>query len=357
MRKNLKNTTYTFSVLLGVVSLVFFLFTVLPGDPARMMLDQREDSETLEAVRKKHGFNLPIYQQYLWFLNDLSPIGWHSSDPEHVSAHQNRPVLVVFYKASSGHFLLKWPHLRESFQQQGQRVNSIIGRVLPNTIILALAAMTLALILGITLGVISSIRPGSILDHTITLVSTLGMSVPSFLSAIAIAYLFGFLWSSYTGLPMNGTLVEWDDWGESKRIAWENLILPAFTLGIRPLAVITQLTRSSMLEVWQQDYMRTARAKGLTLRQQALRHALPNALNPVITSASGWLASMLAGAVFVEYIFGWNGLGKLIVEALDTLDLPVVMGCVLIIATFFVFINFAVDIIHAKLDPRIKEKQ
>ena len=354
MGKKTGNIGYSLVVLLGVVTLVFVLFSVLPGDPARMMLDQREDSETLASVRKKHGFDLPLHQQYAWFINDLSPVGWHHTSPLHISFLNDRPVIFTLYSWENSALVFKWPYLRQSFQMQGQSVNGIIGSVLPNTIVLALVSMTLALLLGIFLGVISSIFPGGILDNAITFFSTLGMSVPSFLSAIVIAYLFGFLWSDITGLPMSGSLVEWDDWGESRRIAWENMILPALTLGIRPLAVITQLTRSSMLEVWQQDYMRTAKAKGLTTFAQAKDHALPNALNPVITSASGWLASMLAGAVFVEYIFGWNGLGKLIVDSLNTLDLPVIMGCVLVIATFFVFINFAVDFIHARLDPRIK---
>ncbi len=352
----MKQATYTLTILLGVVTLVFFLFTVLPGDPARMMLDQREDAETLEAVRKVHGFDLPLSQQYLWFVNDLLPISYHRKDDMHVSNLDKRSVAFSIFSNDNGALVVKLPYLRESFQMQGMSVNRIIARVLPNTALLAITAMAIALILGIVLGVISSMKPGSWLDTFLAFCSTLGMSIPSFLSAIIAAYLFGFLWADFTGLPMSGNLVEWDDFGEEQHIAWRNLVLPALTLGIRPLAVITQLTRSSMLEVWSQDYIRTARAKGLNTFQLVYRHALPNALNPVITSASGWLASMLAGAVFVEYIFGWNGLGKLIVDALNTLDLPVVMGCVLVIAITFVVINFAVDLLHAWMDPRINHE-
>ncbi len=350
----IKQTLYTASVILGVVGLIFFLFSVLPGDPARMMLDQREDAESLEAMRKKFGFDLPAWKQFVWFLNDLSPVGYHSHDPTHISSIEKQSSFVTIFSQRNGVIILKWPYLRESFQMQGQSVNSIIARVLPNTVILALCAMLFAFVFGVFLGVIGSLHPGSWLDTFIAFTSTLGMSVPSFLSAIVAAYLFGFLWSDITGLPMSGSLMEWDDYGERQSIAWRNIVLPALTLGIRPLAVITQLTRSSMLEVWSQDYMRTARAKGLTRYKQVVDHALPNALNPVITSASGWLASMLAGAVFVEYIFGWNGLGKLIVDALNTLDLPVVMGCVIVIAITFIVINFVVDFLHKKLDPRIQ---
>lgn len=153
---------------------------------------------------------------------------------------------------------------------------------------------------------------------------------------------------------MTGSLYEIDDMGEGKHLILKNLVLPAFTLGIRPLAVITQLTRNSLLEVLNQDYIRTAYAKGLSSRSVIWKHALKNSLNPVITATSGWFASMLAGAVFIEFIFGWNGLGKEIVNALNTLDLPVVMGAVLVIATTFIFINILVDILYGILDPKVR---
>ena len=155
---------------------------------------------------------------------------------------------------------------------------------------------------------------------------------------------------------MTGSLYEVDDFGEGKYIQLKNLLLPAIVLGIRPLAVIIQLMRSSLLEVLSQDYIRTAKAKGLTTYKIIRKHALKNALNPVVTAVSGWFASLLAGAVFVEYIFNWNGLGKEIVNALNTLDLPIIMGSVLVIATMFIIINIFVDIIYGWLDPRIKLK-
>ena len=148
-------------------------------------------------------------------------------------------------------------------------------------------------------------------------------------------------------------LYELDDFGEKNHLMLKNLILPAIVLGIRPLAVVIQLMRNSLLEVLQQDYIRTAKAKGLSMPTIIRKHALKNALNPVITAISGWFASMLAGAVFVEYIFGWNGLGKEIVNALNTLDLPIIMGSVLIIALMFILINIFVDIIYGWLDPKI----
>jgi peptide/nickel transport system permease protein len=182
------------------------------------------------------------------------------------------------------------------------------------------------------------------------------MSIPSFFSAILFAWLFGFVLKEYTGLEMTGSLYVVDDFGEHIYIQWKNLVLPAIVLGIRPLAVVIQLMRNSLLEVLNLDYIRTAKAKGLTNYQVIKNHALKNSLNPVITAISGWFASMLAGAVFVEYIFNWNGLGKEIVNALNTLDLPVIMGSVLVIASLFIIINILVDIIYSWLDPRIRLK-
>ena len=153
---------------------------------------------------------------------------------------------------------------------------------------------------------------------------------------------------------MTGSLFVVDDFGEGKFIQWKNLLLPAIVLGVRPLAVVIQLMRNSLLETLNQDYIRTAKAKGLTMQQVILKHALKNSLNPVVTAISGWFASMLAGAVFVEYIFNWNGLGKEIVTSLNTLDLPVIMGSVLVVATLFIVINILVDVIYSWLDPRIK---
>jgi peptide/nickel transport system permease protein len=215
------------------------------------------------------------------------------------------------------------------------------------------SAIFIAMFIGIILGIVSVLYKDGWIDKLIQLVSTFGMSVPSFFSAILFAWLFGFVLHEYTGLNMTGSLYEVDDFGEGSYIQWKNLILPALVLGIRPLAVVSQLMRNSLLEVLNQDYIRTAKAKGLSSYQVIKRHALKNALNPVITAISGWFASMLAGAVFVEYIFGWNGLGKEIVEALNTLDLPVIMGAVIVIATLFILINIFVDLIYGWLDPKI----
>ena len=218
-----------------------------------------------------------------------------------------------------------------------------------NTAILALFAIVIAIVLGIFFGILSAVYKDTWFDRIIAVISTFGMSIPSFFSAILFAWLFGFVLQEYTGLQMTGSLYVVDDFGEGVHIQWRNLILPAIVLGIRPLAVVIQLMRNSLLEILSMDYVRTAKAKGLSKYQVIKNHALKNALNPVVTAVSGWFASMLAGAVFVEYIFNWNGLGKEIVNALNTLDLPIIMGSVLVIATLFIVINILVAVSYTHL--------
>ena len=351
----LNKAFYALLTLFGVVTVIFFLFNVLPGDPAQMMLGQNEDSEQLAIVKAKYGFDKPVGTQYLYYLNDLSPISFHSSsEDDYTYLRDNKYSASKLFTIGNTTTVLKFPYLREYFTKQGKKVSQILGETLPNTFVLAVSAIIIAMILGLVLGIVSARFKDTWLDKLIQIVSTLGMSVPSFFSAILFAWFFGFLLHEYTNLEMTGSLYELDDFGEKNTIQWKNLILPAIVLGIRPLAVVIQLMRNSLLEVLNQDYIRTARSKGLSELQIIKNHAIKNALNPVVTAISGWFASMLAGAVFVEYIFGWNGLGKEIVNSLNTLDLPVIMGSVLIIALMFIIINIFVDIIYTWLDPKVK---
>ncbi len=346
---------YALLTLFGVVTVIFLLFTLLPGDPAQMMLGQNESKEQLENVRKKYGFDKPLITQYRYYLNDLSPISLHSLDKEDFSYFDNKKYAATrLFTTGNVVVVIKYPYLRDSFQKNGKKVSDVIRETLPNTAILAVSAICIAIFLGILLGIVSALTKDQLADRLIQLLSTLGMSVPSFFSAIIFAWLFGYILHEYTNLNMNGSLYEVDDFGEGSYVQLKNLILPAIVLGIRPLAVVTQLMRNSLLEVMSQDYIRTAKAKGLSMFQIIRKHALKNSLNPVVTAISGWFASMLAGAVFVEYIFGWNGLGKEIVDALNTLDLPIIMGAVLVIATMFILINIFVDIIYGWLDPKIR---
>ncbi len=351
----LQKLGYALLTLFGVVTVIFLLFTILPGDPARMMLGQNENAEQIAVVKKKYGFDKPVGLQYLYYINDLSPLSFHSTNTkDYTYLSEGKYQAAKLFTVAETTVVLKTPYLRESFQKNGKKVSDVIAETLPNTFVLAVSAIAIAMLLGVFLGIISVVFKDGWIDKTIQLISTFGMSVPSFFSAIIFAWIFGFLLHEYTNLNMTGSLYAVDDFGEGTYIQWKNLILPAIVLGIRPLAVVSQLMRNSLLEVLNQDYIRTAKAKGLSFYIIIKRHALKNSLNPVVTAISGWFASMLAGAVFVEYIFGWNGLGKEIVDALNTLDLPVIMGAVIVIATLFILINIFVDVIYGWLDPKIR---
>lgn len=346
---------YSLLVLWGVASLVFVLLSILPGDPARMMLGQRDNEFLHDAIQDKYGFNLPIHEQYTYYLNDISPISIHAIDKKHFTCIKNQNYHIFAQKDfSKVKLVIKAPYLRMSFVRTGTSVSSIILDTLPNTILLAFSSMFIALFLGISLGLYSAVNYNKIIDQLLSSISVFGMALPSFFSAILIAWFFGYVLAEFTSLNMTGSLYEVDDYGNGEYIELKNLILPALTLGIRPLAVLMQLSRNSVLDELSKDYIRTARAKGLSKHRILWRHALPNALNPVITAASGWMASMLAGAVFVEYIFGWNGLGKEIVNALNYMDLPVVTGAVLTLSFCFIIITVLTDIIYYMLDPRIR---
>ena len=351
----IRKLIYGSIVLWGVLTVVFFLFNILPADPARMMLDKREDAEQLAVIKHKYGFDRPIIEQYFMYINDVSPFSIHSNDTEDfTSLETNKYDYVKLFSILEMTVVAKIPYLRESFVSAGESVVSIISRTFKNTFVLAFSAILIALLIGLLLGVLSAIYKDTFLDKLILFISALGMSLPSFFASILIAWVFGFILHAYTGLSMTGSLFEVDDYGRGLSLELKNLILPAMTLGIRPLAVIIQLSRSSLLDVFSMDYIRTARAKGLSNVVIIIKHALTNALNPVVTAISGWFASLLAGAVFVEYIFGWNGIGKEIVDSLNKMDLPVIMGSVLLIALLFVVINILVDLIYGWLDPRVR---
>lgn len=328
-----------------MVIIVFFLFQGF-GDPARLVMGQSGDSTTIQNVRKELALDQPKWKQLVLYLNDVSPVGIHS-EQEIVDKQ-----LRGFFVGGDTKVGVKVPNLRRSYQTK-RPVIDLLFEALPGTVVLALSAMLFATIVGVALGVLSAIKQGTWMDTSSVFASVLGISAPSFFIGIVIAYLFGFLLHEYTGLFMTGSLFEYDP-VNGRQLELRNLILPAITLGIRPLAIIVQLTRSSMLDVLSKDYIRTAYAKGLSKKKVIVKHALPNALNPVVTAITGWFAELLAGAFFVEYIFNWKGIGRITVDALENLDFPVVMGSVLITATFFVMVNIIADILYGWIDPRAR---
>jgi peptide/nickel transport system permease protein len=419
----IKRLLYGILVLWGVVTLVFSIFSINPGDPAKMLLGQRVDKESLAAVNRELGLDLPWHKQYLLYLNDLSPVSLHTKDAEsRAYFDESKYNGVALFSISEKVLVFKQPYLRRSFQSR-KPVSEIISEAMPGTIILALFSIGFAVLFGIVFGVIAAVKKGTSLDDTLIFSAVLGMSTPSFFSAIIISWLGGYVWAdqinipailivfgllglllsfgirkkislkrsfSYTlkglglgvlilivdfitkaafsfsfipdafslslpgtGLNMTGSLYSVDVF-EGEYLSLQNLILPMITLGIRPLAVVIQLTRNAMLDVLSQDYIRTAKAKGLSRNVVLFKHALRNALNPVVTAVSGWFASMLAGAVFIEFIFNWKGLGLRVFQSLQNDDYPVIMGSVLVIAAIFVLINILVDIIYGIIDPRVR---
>ncbi|WP_442588957.1 ABC transporter permease [Pedobacter sp. AW31-3R] len=344
----LRKLIYGSVVMAGVIVVVFVLFNVLPGDPARMTLGQRADVQSLEAVRKEFGLDRSRPVQFMLFINDLSPLSFHHDTREEEQKYNYLKILSFNQEVG----VLKWPYLRRSYQTK-REVTAILSETVPNTIILAITAMFFATITGVFLGVLSAVHKDTWIDRCANAFAILGVSAPSFFAGIIIAWLFGFVLGPYTGLNMSGSLYTYDPF-HGEVLTLKNLVLPMLTLGLRPLAIIVQLTRSAMLDVFAQDYIRTARAKGLGRQAIIYKHALKNAMNPVITAISSWFASLLAGSFFVEYIFGYNGLGRMTVKALEMSDFPVVMGAILFIALVFVVINILVDVLYAFADPRVK---
>ena len=342
----LKKLLYALLVLPGVLALVFVMFQGF-GDPARLIVGQTGDKKTLDNIRKDLYLDQPKWKQFLLYANDVSPIAIHSSNDI------KKKNLKGFFFGGEKKIGLKIPYLRKSYQTK-KDTTAVLAEALPATLILATTAMLFACFFGILLGVLSAIKRNTWIDKTSILLSIAGISAPSFFIAIIVAYFFGYLLHNYTGLNITGSLYEIDEVTGEKYLTIKNLVLPAFTLGIRPLAVIAQLTRSSMLDVLQQDFIRTAYAKGLSKRNVIFNHALRNALNPVVTAITGWFAELLAGAFFIEYIFGWKGIGKVTVNALEKLDYPVVMGAVLLSAAIFITINILADLLYSVIDPRIK---
>ena len=295
---------YSILIILGVMTVIFFVMNLLP-DPARMMQGQRADLSTQSAIRHELGLDLPVHERYFKFIGN----------------------------AMTG-------DLGRSFTSNRMVMESIMER-LPATALLALSSMFLATILGIGIGILSAVKSYSLIDNFSMFFAMLGISVPSFVLGLLMMIVFG---SWLQILPISGYIDQ----------GWDHLILPMLTLALRPISIIARVTRSSMLDVLSSDYIRTATSKGQTKTKIIFRHALRNALNPVVTTVSSWLAALLTGTFFIEYIFNWPGIGSMAFDAIPRSDFPTIQGTVLLSAIIFVVVNFFVDILYAKLDPKVK---
>lgn len=301
----LKNFFYSLLVIIGVITVTFALLYIVPGDPARMLLGQRADEESVKRVKEELGLDKPITSQYFSFLG----------------------------KAVQG-------DLGRSYATNREVVSTILEKF-PATALLAISALILSSVIGVIIGVISAVRSYSFVDNATMVFALIGISIPQFVFALLMALVFG---SILKWFPISGYITD----------GWNHLILPMVTLALRPLAIIARITRSSMLDVMNQDYIRTAKAKGLSEKKVVFKHTLRNALTPVVTTLSASLAATLGGTFFIEYIFNWPGIGLLAIDSILKLDFPMIQGTVLFSAIIFVVINFFVDIIYAFLDPKVK---
>lgn len=350
MRRLLQRLALLAATVWGLVTLLFLIFNLL-GDPAAVAEGQRADLRTRESIRAELGLDRPPFLQYLHWLNDLSPVGRLDKRQRESGDYS---ALALWETADGGAWTLKLPYLRRSFQTN-RPVAELYFERLPGTALLAGAALLLAALLGVSMGTLAARKPGGALDVALSSVAVLGLSTPSFFAALLAGWLLAYELHDWTGLDPTGYVTRDRILtpGETY-LDFRYLILPALTLGLRPLSVLFQLTREQMIDLRQADFARTARAKGLAETAVELRHLLRNALNPVLTALSAWLGALLGGSFFVEYIFDWQGVGKLTVDALMTNDYPVLMGCCLFTALIFVGVQFSMDGVYRLLDPRIR---
>lgn len=289
-------------MLLAVSVAIFLVMHAVPGDPAQMAAGPDASEEDIIQIRENYGLDRPLHEQYAVYLGNLlqGDLGF--------SFRTQRPVLED------------------------------IARTLPATAELAAAAMVIALLLGIPAGIACAVRPGTPLDTAVTTFSVLGISMPGFFLGLLLMLLFA---AELGWLPPTG------------RGRLEHLIMPAFTLGLPYVASFARITRSNMLDVLGEDYVRTARAKGLPRRTVVYRHALVNAAIPLVTLLGIYFGRLLGGAVIVETIFAWPGMGRYMIEAIAQRDIYVIQGTILVFALSIVLVNLAVDILYGLIDPRI----
>ncbi len=290
-------------VIFGVLCLVFFLIHLVPGDPVEVMLGESARPADREALRQALGLNLPIGVQFVHYLDGLLHFDLGTS------LHSKRPIAEILLER------------------------------LPATLELSLAALLVAVLIAFPLGVLSAVRKDSVWDHLAMGVSLFGVAIPNFLLGPLLIMVFS-LWLGW--FPVSG------------REGLASLVLPALTLGTALAAILSRMLRATLLDVLNEDFIRTARAKGLSPRVVIWKHALRNALLPVITLLGLQLGALLGGAVITEVVFSWPGLGQLVIEAIQRRDYPLVQACVLLISLTYVVVNTCTDVAYAVIDPRIR---
>lgn len=314
-------------LLVGVVTLVFFLLQAAPGDPTARYFDPNVPPEVYEQMRENLGLDQPVHVQY---------VKW----------------LTAFLRGDFGYSLAAHRPITE-----------ILAERIPNTLILAGTALLLIFTIGIAIGIVQAIRRGSALDHGLTLSSLFVYSMPSFWLALMLILVFAYgasqaaWWPAWLRFPASGiTSVDYEFLGLGAQIGdrLRHLALPSVALAMASAAAVARYMRGSLLEVLRQDYIRTARAKGLPPRAVILKHALKNALIPIVTLLGLYLPFLLSGAVLIEHVFAWPGMGKLIVDSILAHDYPVVMATTFVFAVMVVLGNLVADLLYAVVDPRVR---
>jgi len=299
----IKRLLSTIPVLIGISLLLFFMLRMLPGDPAQLLAGQMASQEDIELIRHQLGLDRPIHVQYAFFLSRLARFD-----------------------------------LGRSARTQNPVTEEIWAR-LPNTLLLAVVAITLACLFGIPAGIISAVRPYTWIDYVITSTAIFGISMPVFWLGLMLVVVFSI---TLQWLPAGGTGT------------WRHVILPSFTLAAFVVAFIARMTRASMIDVLSQDYTTTARSKGLKEQVVVIKHALKNALIPIITVVGLQFGMLLGGAVLTETVFAWPGVGRLIVDSILARDYPVIQGAILVFGLLYILVNLVVDLLYAFVDPRIR---
>ncbi len=299
----LRRVLYSVFVLWGALTVIFVMVRLVPGDPAQMLLGAQATAEEVDALRAEAGLDQPILIQYGRFLQDAVRLDFGTS-----------------------------------LRLQVDALEAVVQRF-PATALLAVAGIIIAIVISLPMGIGAALAPSSILDRIVSVLSILGQSVPGFWLGIMFILIFA---RSLQWLPSAGIG------------GWQHLLMPAFTLALPLIGILTSLVRAGLLEVLNEDYVRTAYAKGLPRRTVIVRHAFKNALIPVVTVLGLQFGSLLAGAVIVETVFAWPGSGRLLVDAISNRDYAIIQTAILLITATFVFINLLIDVSYAYLDPRIR---
>jgi len=309
MKQILIRLSLTLPVVWLVVSLVFLLIHLVPGDPILQMLGEGATPADIGALRHQYGLDLPLWKQYVLYWNGVV----HGNLGNSIRLHDT--------------------------------VEHLIAARYPYTLALTVAALTLGLALALPAGILAAMRRGRWLDQTLSVVSLFGLSVPG----LVLGPLLILVFAIFLGwLPVSGA-----NSGGTRGIDWPYLVLPSVAMGASLAAILTRMVRTAMLEELGQDYIRTARAKGLTETAVVCRHALPNALVPIVTVVGLQFGALLAGAIVTETIFSWPGLGRLVVTAISNRDYALVQGCLLSIGLTYVLVNLLTDLVYRWINPRM----